>query len=227
VSEEGVDYAGFSRGQELGLYLERLGQAQPSSFGEAERLAFWINAYNAYTIHAVTTHRPKTSIRDIVLPGRDGQPGTVWKAPFVKAGGRSLTLDEVENDVIRKGFRESRVHFALVCAAYSCPPLRAEAYTGDRLSAQLEDQALRFLHGGAKGCRIDAAHGVVYVSEIFTWYKEDFGDDAALGRYIARYLPDTPERRVLESGRFRLLDTPFDWRLNDGGASPQREGSSR
>jgi hypothetical protein len=218
VTKDGVDYAAFSRGADLGRYLEQLERAQPSSWPEAERLAFWINVYNAHTVHAVAVHRPSKSIRDLVLPGRDGQPGTVWKAPLVRVGGRSFTLDEVEHDLIRKTFRDPRVHFALVCAAYSCPPLRAEAYSGAQLDRQLDDQAHRFLHGQAKGCRVDAANGVVYVSEIFAWYKEDFGDDAAVGRYIARYLPETLERRVLESGRFRLVGIPFDWSLNDASA---------
>lgn len=218
VTNDGVDYPAFSRGAELARYLDQLERAQPSSWSERDSLAFWINAYNAYTIHAVTVHRPPRSIRDIVLPGRDGQPGTVWKAPLVRVGGRSLTLDEVEHDLIRKRFPDPRVHFALFCAANSCPPLRAEAYTGARLDGQLDDQASRFLHGKAKGCRVDAANGVVYVSEIFVWYKEDFGDDAAVGRYIARYLPDTLERHVLESGRFRLVGIPFDWSLNDASA---------
>ncbi len=220
VTTDGVDYEAFAHAPELASYLKQLEGAQPSALSELERLAFWINAYNAHTIHAVVIHRPKQSIRDIVLPGRDGQPGSVWKAPIVRAGGRVHTLDEIEREVIPKGFREPRIHFALVCAGASCPPLREEAYTGERLSAQLEDQAQRFLHGRAKGCRVDAKNGIVHVSEIFFWYKEDFGDDVAVGRYIARYLPDSLERRVLESGRFRLVAIPFDWSLNRARPSP-------
>lgn len=217
--KDGVDYASVARAADLAAYLVQLEAADPRALAGPERLAFWINAYNAHTIHAVAIHKPATSIKDIVLPDRTGQKGTVWKAPIVKVGGRTYTLDEVEHDAIRKSFKDPRVHFALVCAALSCPPLRLEAYTGARLEEQLEDQARSFLHGRAKGCRVDAARGVLHVSEIFRWYQEDFGDDVAIGRYIARYLPDSIEQRVLESGRFQVVAIPFDWRLNDAGAT--------
>jgi Protein of unknown function, DUF547 len=216
VASDLVDYAAFARAPELAQYLARLEEARPQTLSEPESLAFWINVYNAYTIQIVNAYGPVRSIRDVVAPGRDGKPGSAWQAPVVRVDGRTYTLDQVEHDLIRGHFREPRAHFALVCAAIGCPPLRNEAYVGDRLEVQLDDQARSFLYGRAKGCRVDAANGIVYLSEIFAWYKQDFGaDDAAVGRYVARYLPETPERRVLLSGRFRLVPLPFDWSLND------------
>ena len=133
---------------------------------------------------------------------------------MVRAAGRELTLDEVEHEIVRKEFQEPRIHFALVCAAVSCPPLRREAYAGDRLDAQLEEQARRFL-GDREKNRVDAASGTVFVSPIFVWYRDDFGgSNAALGRYLARSWPQGPERDLLLSGRFRLRETDYDWRLN-------------
>ena len=215
ATSDGVDYAAVAGAADLESYLRQLEGADPASLSASERLAFWINTYNAHTINAVAVHRPSKSIREILLPGRSGEPGPVWKAPMVRVAGRAYTLDEVEHDRIRGEFKDPRVHFALVCAAASCPPLRREAYTGARLDQQLEDQGHRFLHGHAKGCRVDAARGILYVSEIFRWYKEDFGDDAAVGRFILRYLPDSVEKGVLSSGHYRVSTIPFDWSLND------------
>lgn len=211
-----VDYDSLARDMRLGTYLTGLATVDPASLAtEAERLAFWINAYNAYTLQVVLDHGTPTSIRDIVARGRDGRNGNAWQTPVVRVGDRRYTLDEVEHDVIRERFDEPRVHFALICAARGCPPLRSEAYTGPRLDEQLESQGLKFLHGSAKGCRVDPSTATVWVSEIFEWYKADFGeDDAALGRFIAHYLPDSMERRVLERGRFQLRVLPFDWTLN-------------
>jgi hypothetical protein len=127
---------------------------------------------------------------------------------------RELTLDEVEHEIVRKQFQEPRIHFALVCAAVSCPPLRREAYAGDRLDAQLEEQARRFL-GDREKNRVDTVSGTVFVSPIFVWYRDDFGgSDEALARYLARFWPQGPERDLLQSSRFRLRETDYDWRLN-------------
>ena len=216
VAKELVDYEAFARAPAMPEYLAKLEQARPETLSEPERLAFWINVYNAYTIQVINAFGHGKSIRDIAILGRDGKPVSAWKAPVVRVGGHTYTLDEVEHDLIRARFREPRAHFALVCAAIGCPPLRSEAYVGDRLESELDDQARSFLYGRSKGCRVDAANGIVYLSQIFVWYRDDFGaNDAAVGRFIARYLPETPERRVLMSGRFRLVPIPFDWGLND------------
>jgi hypothetical protein len=134
---------------------------------------------------------------------------------MVRAGGRSLSLDDVEHEIIRKQFAEPRIHFALVCAALGCPPLRSEAYTARRLEDQLEDQARAFLLGSPDKNRVDAGAATVWASPILVWYKDDFGgNDAALGRFLARYWPEGAERDLLRSGRFRLRQTDYDWTLN-------------
>ena len=218
VSEAGlVDYDAFARSGEFRTYLEGLGQASLEGRGDSERLAFWINVYNAWTIEQVNRHGERESIRNIrktlgLLPLKGP-----WSERMVRAAGRALTLDEVEHEIVRKEFREPRIHFALVCAALSCPPLRREAYRGVRLDAQLEEQARVFVRSTAKN-RVDAASGTVFVSPIFVWYRADFGgSDAALGRYLARYWPDGPEQDLLRSGKFRLRETVYDWSLNGVG----------
>ena len=210
-----VDYDAFAKSPDFGQYLARLAAADPEALGTPERLSLWINAYNAYTIHVVNLHVERKSIRNIVAPGASGPASNAWQQPVARVGGRAYTLDQIEHEVIRKRFPEPRIHFALACGAMGCAPLRREAYRGDRLQEQLQDQARLYLLGRTKGSRVDAANGVVYVSQIFSWYKDDFGgDDASIGRFIAQFYPDLVERRVLSSGRFRLVTLPYDWSLN-------------
>ena len=207
-----VDYDAFSRAPGLPRYLDQLARAQPDTLSEKEQLAYWINAYNAYTIRLVNAHGERKSIRNI-----DKTLGVIkamgpWKEEIVRAGGETMSLDHVEHEIIRKRFREPRIHFALVCAARSCPPLRREAYTGERLEAQLDDQARIFIAQSPDQNRVDVERATVHLSPIFTWFKDDFGPD--LGRFLARYVSHGPERRLLESGKFKVVETPYDWSLN-------------
>lgn len=216
VTEEGlVDYDAFARSAEFRSYLGRLEAQRLEGLGEAERLAFWLNAYNAWTIEQVNAHGERDSIRNIrktlgLLPLKGP-----WSERMVRAAGRALTLDEVEHEIVRREFREPRIHFALVCAALSCPPLRREAYSGERLEQQLEDQARTFLLRSPAMNRVDVASRTVFVSPILVWYRDDFGGTSeALGRFLARYRPEGPEKEILLSGRFRVVETDYDWTLN-------------
>jgi uncharacterized protein DUF547 len=206
-----VDYDAFASAPEFAQYLALLGRSSPDKLSHSEQLAYWINVYNAWTIDLINRHHERSSIQNI----RSVLGHSPWQDPFVKAGGHSYTLDQVEHEILRKRFQEPRIHFAVVCAAVSCAPLRAEAYTGTRLELQLEDQARNYLLGRTKGSRVDVANGVVYVSKIFVWYRDDFGGtDASIGQFIARYYPDGPEKHILQGGRFRLTEFEYDWSLN-------------
>jgi hypothetical protein len=210
-----VDYDAFAHSPRFEHYLESLATFDPEQLGERDRLAFWINAYNAYTIHLINVKGERESIRNINktlgLLKLDGP----WKEPIARVGGRSHTLDEIEHEIIRKRFHEPRVHFALVCGALGCPELRSEAYSGGRLEAQLAAQARVFVLESPAKNRVDVAARVVYVSPIFDWFKDDFGgSDAAIGRYLAGLLPEGPERRLLLEGDFDLRTTAYDWNLN-------------
>jgi hypothetical protein len=210
-----VDYDAFGRSAGFQAYLQQLASARLQGLPEAERLAFWINVYNAWTIEQINAHGERESIRNInktlgLLPLKGP-----WSERMVRAAGRTLSLDDVEHGIVREQFHEPRIHFALVCAALGCPPLRSEAYTGTRLEDQLEDQARVFLRDSPRKNRVDLAEEAVWVSPILTWYIGDFGgDDASLGRFLARYWPEGPERDLLLSGRFRLRKTEYDWTLN-------------
>ena len=210
-----VDYEAFAKAGSFKEYLESLEHADPARLGDRERLAFWINAYNAHTIALINKYEERGSIKNVAEGIGFERAKGPWKQPIVKVGGKTYTLDEVEHEIIRKQFREPRVHFALVCAAMSCPPLRSEAYTGARLDAQLDSQARAFIPDEARGSWVDVKKGVLHATRIFDWYKDDFGgSDAAVGRFIAQYYQDSPEKRLLLDGQFKVEYLDFDWTLN-------------
>jgi len=209
-----VDYDAFKAAPEFQRYLTALAKADPAALDDKDRLAYWINVYNAYTIELINAHQERTSIRNINKTLGIAGKGP-WHEMLVKAGGQVYHLDNVEHDIIRKQWKEPRIHFALVCAAMSCPPLRSEAYTGPKLDEQLADQARKFLGTPAKN-RVDVKTATVYGSPIFaSYYRDDFGSsDAAIGSYLAQFYPDGPEKQLLLSGRFKLVATDYDWTLN-------------
>ncbi|MGI9190449.1 MAG: DUF547 domain-containing protein [Longimicrobiaceae bacterium] len=209
-----VDYAAFDRSDEFRRYLNTLAAADLGSLSRNGQLALWINAYNAYTIALINRKDRPESIRDINRTLGIG-PGKPWSIRIAKVGGKTYTLDEIEHNVIRPQFEEPRIHFALVCAALGCPPLRREAYTGARLNAQLDEQARRFLAESPARNRVDVSDRQVHLSPIFKWYKEDFGNtSASVQKYVARFFRDGPERALLASGNADLSDTDYDWSLN-------------
>jgi hypothetical protein len=133
-----VDYDAFKNSAEFRQYLATLAATDPSRLGRAEQLTLWINAYNAYTIELINKHNERASIRNINKSfGGLVKAYGPWKEKLATVGGRAYGLDEIEQDILRKRFREPRIHFALVCAAMGCPPLRSEAYAAPRLDAQL------------------------------------------------------------------------------------------
>ncbi len=224
-----VDYEAFAGAPEFGRYLASLDRADTAALEPEERLAFWINAYNAYTIQLINRHGERESIRKINRTAGLFAGHGPWREKLVKVGGQTYHLDNVEHDIIRKQFKEPRIHFALVCAAMGCPPLRSEAYTGARVFEQLDDQARTFLlHSPGKN-RLDAARRTLYASPIIaTYYREDFGaNDAAIARYLSRFWPAGPERALLESGAVRLVPTDYDWTLNSQAKARGTRGGPR
>jgi len=213
-----VDYDRFASSSEFKAYLGRLAAFDPSTLPRAEQLAFWINAYNAYTIQLINKHRERASIRNINKTGGFIKAYGPWKEKLAVVGGKAYGLDEIEQDIIRPRFREPRIHFALVCAAMGCPPLRREAFTGARLDNQLDDQAAVFLLQSPTKNRVDVATRTVYVSPIFVEFRDyikDFGGStAAVGKYIAKFHPAGAARDVLQSGSFKTVVTEYDWTLN-------------
>lgn len=208
VREGRVDYAGLKKdSSDLDAWLDAAAKADEADFKgrpREERLAFLINVYNAATLRLILDRYPIASIRKI---GPVWDPNKAWKLPAVRIFGRTVTLNAVEHEMIRPVFKEPRVHFALVCAAKGCPPLRSEAYDGARLNAQLDDQARSFLSQKAEN---DASRGgkTVHLSPIFKWYMEDFGGSKkSVLAFVKKWLP-------VEEG-WTVDWTEYDWSLNE------------
>jgi hypothetical protein len=209
-----VDYDAFARAPEFRRYLDALARVDLAPLPQNERLALWINAYNAYTIELINKHEERRSIRNINRTLGFIRGKGPWSEPMATVAGHTYTLDQIEHEIIRVRFDEPRIHFALVCAAIGCPPLRREAYTGSRLDAQLEEQARVFLVQSPDKNRIDVQARRAHLSPIFRWFSEDFGrSDAEVGQYLARYFTGV-ERALLRSGRFQIEYTDYDWSLN-------------
>lgn len=192
-----VDYPSLkAKSAELESYLDLLSSQDPSSMERSEALAFWINSYNAFTIKLILDHYPLESITEI-----DG--GKPWSTEWIKINGRVLSLDQIENEIIRPQFQESRIHFAVNCAAKSCPPLMNRAWTADKLEQQLEQQTKKFINNNKYN---SISKDRVAVSRIFEWYAQDFGD---LIEYINRY------SNVKVDAGAKITYLEYDWSLNE------------
>lgn len=185
--------------------LEAVSQNQFDQFTADQKLSFWINAYNAYTFKLILDHYPLKSIRDI---------GGPWKIRFFTLLGKQRHLDEVEHEIIRKEFNEPRIHFALVCAAKSCPPLRA--FRGDRLVAELAEATEAFMKDPARN-RWDARSKTLHLSKLFDWYGDDFKKAAgSVQAYVSPYLSADPEQqRLIRDAKARVEYNDYDWNLNE------------
>jgi hypothetical protein len=202
-----VNYAGFKADENrLDQYLNSLEQVEPDRLGRDEQFAFYINAYNAWTIKLILSGYPGLkSIKD--LGGLFQSP---WKKQFVRINGETLSLDDIEHDILRPRFKDPRVHFAINCSAKSCPPLRAEPYRGDRLDDQLTRATLEFVNHPANS-RLQG--NVLWVSSIFKWFAEDFNNDV-VGFYRKFARGELKQRLEDVHGRFDVKYLDYDWSLN-------------
>lgn len=219
-----VRYAGFVTDRKaLQAYLGVLSAVSDSafkSFTPTQQQAFLINAYNAYTVELILGKYPDlASIRDL-----GSLLTTPWKRKWVPLLGATVSLDDIEHEMLRKRGRydEPRVHFAVNCASIGCPALREEAFVGERLEAQLEEQAVRFLSDRTRN-RYSVERGRLEVSKIFDWYGEDFRlghrGIASLPAFFARHadrLADSAgDRDRLRSQKVEITFLDYDWKLND------------
>lgn len=210
VSNSGeVDYKGFRQDSvEMRRYLDLLSANPPNekNWSENERKAFWINAYNAFTVDIVMRNYPVTSIKDISPSVSIPFVNTVWDIKFINVGGEDLDLNNIEHGKLRKQFDEPRVHFAVVCASASCPILLNEAYVAERLDAQLDGQARAFL---ADSFRNSVKPNQLELSKIFSWYKGDFTKKTNLIEFISQYT----DVKIDPKADIDFKD--YDWSLNE------------
>lgn len=202
-----VDYAGLRKDGRFAPYLASLKATKVSVLAGNELLAFWINVYNAYTLKMVCDNFPLKSIRDLAQ-------GKVWDTPFITVEGTTYSLNEIENDVIRP-LGDNRIHYALVCAARSCPPLRAEAYEAEMLDKQLDEQGRLFLSTIALNA-FDVATRKAKLSHVFEWYLADFGrNKEQLLRSISKHAPDSVRSDLNDHAKQWTIEyLDYDWALN-------------
>ncbi len=211
-----VNYAALKQDKRLDEYLQQLSEADPEALPtREEKIAFWINAYNAYTLKLVVDNYPIKSITDLSALGYLSLPfDSPWKRKFCKVGGKTYSLDEIEHDILRGKFGEEQIHFAVNCASESCPVLRSEAYTGAKLGAQLREQAEAFLRDSTRN-HIKLEGNTLYLSKIFEWYRSDFeSKKGSLLKYIAQFFSGE-ERKRLESGNITIKFLDYNWNLNE------------
>ena len=191
----------------LNAYLQDVSANLPGrSWTQNDRLAYWINAYNAFTVQRIIRSYPVKSIKD--LGGDKIFVNTPWDQHFIKLGDTRYSLNDLEQRIIRKNFDDNRIHVALVCAAMSCPRLRNEAFTGPRLNEQLDDQARGFVNNPAKNKLTPADKP--QVSSIFNFYPKDFAKNGSTSvqNFINRYAT----QKIKPDASLSYL--PYDWSLN-------------
>lgn len=210
VTDKGlVNYKGFKADEkEFNQYLALLSKNPPAaSWSKNEQMAYWINAYNAYTIRLILNYYPVKSIKDIGSSIQIPFVTTPWAAKFFSIGGEKMSLDNIEHGTLRKKYDDPRIHFALVCASMSCARLRNEAYTAAKLESQLDDQGRDFVNNPAKN---KVGKETAQLSKYFDWYK---GDWTKNGQSVAKWVNRYSTTKMDENARITYLD--YNWKLNE------------
>ena len=193
-----VNYAGLKREKsKIDAYLTQLGTHPPQNgWSRNKEMAYWINFYNAFTISLILEKYPNiNSIMEL-----DG--GKVWTTRTMLVAGKAFTLEQMEKDMLLKKFNEPRVHFAVVCAAKSCPPLLNAAWTEDNIQKNFEVRAKKFINNPAFN---DIKTNSLELSKIFEWYAADFGN-------VIDYLSKYSETRIDKGPKIKYKE--YDWGLN-------------
>lgn len=216
VDEEGlVDYEGWKANPmalaSLREYLSALGSIELNqNASREEKLAYWINAYNAVTVFGILREYPTTSIRNHT-PKLWGYH--IWKDLKLRVSGIDYSLDNIEHDVLRK-MEEPRIHFAIVCASMGCPKLRDKAYTPDMIEQQLHENAVDFF-SRKENLRFDSQRRQIMLSSILDWFASDFGDSPAEILESIRPFLSNEIQTQLNSGSYQIKYLDYDWSLNE------------
>jgi hypothetical protein len=199
VTHDGeVDYVGFKKDRRmLTNYIKALGEQMPNDdWSTAEKLVYWINAYNALTVDLILRNYPLKSIKDIKNP---------WNQRLWKLGDKWYNLDEIEHKILRK-MNEPRIHFAINCASFSCPPLLNQAFYAEKLEAQLTNVTKAFL---ANTQRNTITENQLEISKIFKWFAKDFKQNGSLIDFLNQY----SEVKINANAKKKYKD--YDWTLNE------------
>lgn len=214
-----VNYPELQADQRLAAYLALLNRVDPSALStDRDRLAFWINAYNACAIQGI-------------LDGYSPKPYIGWyrffKTHTYGIGGVQLSLSDLEHDILRKQFREPRIHFAIVCASSSCPKLPSWAYDPMQLDRQLDQAARAFINDPTRN-RFDRQQRIAYLSKIFDWFEEDFAASAgSVLQFVAPFVDDADLARDLAQHTYHITYLDYDWSLNGPAPKETAHASAR
>jgi hypothetical protein len=218
VTAEGwVDYESLKTrdAAELRAYLETLAATDVDRLeSRDERKAFWINAHNALCVQTLIDAGLPAEVPHAVLFGSN-----IFTQRTHRLAGKRRSLDEIEHQILRRDFADPRLHAALVCGAQSSPRLRPEAYEARELDRQLDEEcrswiAVETTRDQKRKNSIDEGAKVLYLSKIFSWYAEDFGDSEERILDFVKRFADEPMRQFLETNKVRIQHLPFDWSLN-------------
>jgi hypothetical protein len=207
VKDGFVNYPAIQSDPRFAAYLAQFDRVNPTTLStERDRLAFWINAYNACAIQGI-------------LDGYSPKPYIGWyryfKSRTYGIGGVQLNLSDIEHEILRKQFHEPRIHFAIVCASSSCPRLPSWAYNATQLDQQLDQAARAFINDPTRN-RFDRRQRIAYLSKIFDWFEDDFSTSAgSVLKFVARYVDDADLASDLAPpGAFQIVYLEYDWSLN-------------
>jgi hypothetical protein len=203
-----VNYKNLKNDGNFKKLISRLNSVRENSLKTREdKLVFWINTYNILSTKMVVDRFPIKSIKDA-----GNFFSSVWEKPAGRVAAKERTLNEIEHEILRK-MNEPRIHVAIVCASVSCPDLRLEAFTADKLNEQLSDQMKRFLQSSKKGMRMDKKKNRVYLSSIFKWFKDDFESRGGVLKFISNYVsPEVAKKLMSPSIDVSYLD--YNWGIN-------------
>lgn len=199
VSKKGnVNYKGFKNDRKtLTNYIVSLGENMPNTtWTKEDKLAYWINAYNAMTVDLILRNYPIKSIKNINKP---------WEQRLWKLGKKWYNLDEIEHKILRK-MNEPRIHFSIVCASYSCPKLQNEAFIASNMELQLTKATKEFLNDSKRN---SISENSIQLSKIFKWFANDFKTEGSAIDFINRY----SETKIKNNAKKSFKD--YNWALNE------------
>jgi hypothetical protein len=214
-----VDYAALAEDKDYWAYMELLkDSSDPATLAPAEQLAFWINAYNAACIHLIVQHEKEERLQKdpeyklaSINKISDGS-GPVWDKNAAVIAGKTVSLNHIEHEQLRKQWAEPAVHGCIVCASASCPNLRPEAFAVVNLEAQMEDQMKEWMKNESKGFKLTGSR--LELSRIFLWFANDFGSDwKGLRKYLTAYAPEQDQQKMTKGG-ITVRYFEYDWQIN-------------
>lgn len=208
VNENGFpNYKGFIQDSlKFNRYLRQLASNHPKeSWSSNERKAFWINAYNAFTVKLIVDNYPVETIKD--LGGGIYRVNTPWDIKFIQIEDKTYHLNDLEHNILRKEWSDPRIHAAVNCASISCPKLMQGAYLAEQLDEQLDRQMKAFIHDTTKNI---IGEKEVKLSKLFKWFSGDFKVEHSS---VIDYINSYTDVKIKKSAKIEYFD--YDWGLND------------